>query len=64
MEMVKQPPFYVMIWNHPIETTIKKTGCLEFQDHMNNIQITYVTIVYIFLSERDAFSITVRGATL
>ena len=20
-----------MIWNHPIETTIKKTGCLEFQ---------------------------------
>ena len=31
---------------------------------MNNIQITYVTIVYIFLSESDAFSITVRGATL
>ena len=23
--------FYVMIWNHPVETTIKKTGCLEFQ---------------------------------
>ena len=23
--------FYVMIWNHPVETTIKKLVCLEFQ---------------------------------
>ena len=22
---------YVMVWNHPVETTIKKTDCLEFQ---------------------------------
>ena len=29
--LVKQPMFDVMIRNHPIETTIKKTGCLEFQ---------------------------------
>ena len=29
--LVKQPFSYVMTWNHPVETTIKKNGCLEFQ---------------------------------
>ena len=27
-----------MIWNHPIETTLQKTGCLEFQSFFRNVQ--------------------------